>query len=163
YLDFALSAAAIGPALAAAPQRPVGKTVLEAIRQTRAVVRTNTNLGIVLLLAPLARADQEPDLRSGGAAVLGGLTVQDAGAGVEGIRLASRGGLGRAAEEDVRDRPTRSLREVMALAAGRDLIALQYANGFREVLDEGIPALRRGLAETATLEGAILWLHLQML
>src|SRR5262245_52466981 len=78
YLDFALSAAAIGPALRAAPHRPVGELVREAVARTRAVVRTNTNLGIVLLLAPLARADRQPDLPAGLARVLEELTVRDA-------------------------------------------------------------------------------------
>ena len=31
----------------------------------------------------------------------------------------------------------------MALAAERDLIARQYANGFREVLGDALPAIRR--------------------
>src|SRR5262245_52534379 len=61
YLDFALSAAAVGPVLAAAPKRCVGETVLEGVRRTRLVARTNTNLGMLLLLAPLAKAAPQPD------------------------------------------------------------------------------------------------------
>src|SRR5438876_739889 len=56
YLDFLLSAAAIAPVMERAVGRPVGETVLEAIRATRRVTSANTNLGIVLLLAPLAAA-----------------------------------------------------------------------------------------------------------
>ena len=33
----------------------------------------------------------------------------------------------------------------MALAADRDLIARQYANGFREVFDDGVPAMLQGI------------------
>src|SRR5262245_58243539 len=54
YLDFILSAAAIAPVLEGAAGRPVGQTILDAVRATRLVVRTNTNLGIILLLSPLA-------------------------------------------------------------------------------------------------------------
>ena len=54
YLDFLTSAAAVAPVLATAAQRRVGATILEAVRATRRVAATNTNLGIVLLLAPLA-------------------------------------------------------------------------------------------------------------
>lgn len=50
------SAAAIGPAMAAAGEVPLGRTLLRAVRATRRWVDTNTNLGIVLLLAPPARA-----------------------------------------------------------------------------------------------------------
>ena len=56
YLDLLMSGVAIAPAMeAAASGTSVGKTILDAVRATRAVVDTNTNLGIVLLLAPLAR------------------------------------------------------------------------------------------------------------
>ena len=54
YLDFLLSAAAIAPVMEQAPRRRVGETVLRAVRATRRVVATNTNLGTILLLAPLA-------------------------------------------------------------------------------------------------------------
>ncbi|HQG53966.1 MAG TPA: triphosphoribosyl-dephospho-CoA synthase, partial [Thermoleophilia bacterium] len=56
YADLVASAGAIAPALAEAGQRGVGETVLRAVRDTRRVAASNTNLGIVLLLAPLAKA-----------------------------------------------------------------------------------------------------------
>lgn len=56
YTDFLLSSVAIGPVLARAADLPVGRLVLAAVQATRAVTRVNTNLGVVLLLAPLARA-----------------------------------------------------------------------------------------------------------
>ena len=69
YLDFLVSAAAIAPVLTTACHRPVGETVLECVRATRAVVRTNTNLGIVLLLVPLATVPASHSLRQGVAAI----------------------------------------------------------------------------------------------
>src|SRR5262249_33769937 len=65
--------------------------------------------------------------------------------------------------QDVRDQPTKPLRQLMALAAGRDLIARQYANGFREVFDDGIGALRRGWERTQSVEGGIIWCHLHLM
>jgi triphosphoribosyl-dephospho-CoA synthase len=56
YEDFLASAAAIGGPLAGAGTRPLGATVRLAVEATARWARTNTNLGIVLLLAPLARA-----------------------------------------------------------------------------------------------------------
>src|SRR5215210_8063191 len=65
YLDFLLSAAAIGPALDRARALGVGRAILDAVEATRRVVATNTNLGMVLLLAPLAAVPQGVELPVG--------------------------------------------------------------------------------------------------
>src|SRR6188472_1353805 len=54
YEDMLRSAIAVGPELARAGDRGVGETVLAAVKASRGA--SNTNLGIVLLLAPLAKA-----------------------------------------------------------------------------------------------------------
>jgi triphosphoribosyl-dephospho-CoA synthase len=163
YLDLLQSAAAVAPVLNVASLFGVGKIVLEAVKATRRVAPTNTNLGIVLLLAPLAAVPPSEDLPTGLPRVLDGLDVMDARAAYEAIRLAGAGALGRVAEQDIREEPTKNLREVMALAAQRDLIARQYANGFHEVLGDGVPALRLGLDRTRYLENAIIYCHLHLL
>ncbi len=163
YVDFLHSAAAIAPVFDRAAGRPLGTTILEAIQATRTVVRTNTNLGIVLLLAPLAAVPRDQALPNGVESVLRHTTIADAQAAYAAIRVAQPGGLGTAPEQDVHAEPSRSLREVMALAADRDLIARQYDNGFREVFDIGLPALRRGLEQAGSLEGAIVTCHLHIL
>lgn len=163
YLDFLVSAAAIAPVMETAPTRSVGTTILEAVRATRQVVSTNTNLGIVLLLAPLAAVPTTTKLRGGLEAVLRGLTVDDACLTYEAIRLANPGGLGTAPEQDIHVEPTQTLRQVMELAKDRDLIALQYTNGFAEVFDEAVPSLQQGLEQARSLEGAIIRCHLALL
>jgi triphosphoribosyl-dephospho-CoA synthase len=163
YLDFLASAAATAPILDRASTRRVGETVLDGICATRRVVATNTNLGILLLLAPLAAVPENTDLRPGVDNVLSRLDVADARAVYQAIRLASPGGLGRVSEQDVAHEPTQTLREVMALAAERDLVARQYANGFREIFEIGVPALERGLQEAVALESAIIFCHLSLL
>jgi triphosphoribosyl-dephospho-CoA synthase len=162
YPDFLLSAAAAAEPLAAAATLGVGPAVLEAIRRTRMVTATNTNLGIALLLAPLAAVPPDQELAAGIETVLSRLTVADAVAVYEAIRLAQPGGLGKAEAQDVADEPTQTLREVMALAADRDLIARQYANGFREVLGEGVSSLANWL-RGHPLEVAIIGCHLDLL
>jgi len=141
----------------------VGRTILEAVRATCLVARTNTNLGILLLLSPLAAVAAGEALRDGLLRLLARLDVADACAAYEAIRLANPGGLGRVAEQDVHREPTQGLRAVMALAADRDLIARQYRNGFEQVLDEGVPALQQALQCGATLEGAIITCHLKLM
>ena len=157
YLDFIASAAAIGPVFAA--DLPVGEIVLAGVRATRLVTPANTNLGILLLLAPLA-ATRETNLRAEVERVLAALTREDAARVYEAIRLVNPGGLGKVDEGDVADEPDRGLRELMALAAGRDAVARQYATGYRDAFEVGIPALREGLARTGCLEGAIISAHL---
>jgi triphosphoribosyl-dephospho-CoA synthase len=163
YLDFLTSAAAVAPVLAAAPDHCVGHTVLEGVRRTRQVARTNSNLGILLLLAPLAKAAAELDLRTGLARVLDDLDVEDSRLVYEAIRAANPGGLGQVSKQDIKDEPTLPLRGVMALAADRDLIARQYVNGFREVFEDGAPAVLEGIARTGSMEGAILHAHLGLM
>jgi triphosphoribosyl-dephospho-CoA synthase len=163
YTDFLLSAAAIAPVMTMACQRSIGTTILDAVRATRRVTGTNTNLGIVLLLAPLTAVPPEQALRSGVENVLARLDVEDARLAYEAIRLASPGGLGQVAQQDVREDPTQTLRQVMALAAQHDLIARQYANGFAEVFHAGVPALLTGLQRTGSIEGTIISAHLRLM
>lgn len=163
YLDFLLSAAALAPVLATATDRRVGATILEGVRATRRVVGTNTNLGIILLLSPLATVPEGLDLRAGVSHVLNTLDVEDARLAYEAIRLAAPGGLGCVTEQDVATEPTLGLRAVMELAAGRDLVARQYVNNYAEVFGDGVPALRDGLRQTGSLEGGIIGCHLSLM
>ena len=121
----------------------VGVAVERAIEATRRVVATNTNLGMVLLLAPLAAV---PSGSASGRASKTSSKPRPSTthpAVYRAIRLAQPGGMGSVPDQDIAEEPTMPLRAVMALAADRDLIARQYANGFREVLDEALPALRK--------------------
>lgn len=124
----------------------VGARILGATRASWEAVGLNANLGIVLLCAPLAAAAERPeaggrDLREAVADVLALLDAQDAHDTFAAIALATPGGLGDAAEQDVRSPPTIGLVEAMRLAADRDLVARQYADEFREIFEIGLPAL----------------------
>lgn len=163
YVDFLMSAAAFQEAMSCAVLLGVGRTVHDAVRDTRRVVRSNTNLGMILLLAPLAAAEGSLTLRADVEELLTRLTIEDTRLVYEAIRLANPSGLGTVQDQDVAAEPTLPLREVMTLAADRDLVARQYANGFREVFDEGVPALVRGLEIAGCLEGAIIFCHLSLM
>lgn len=165
-LDYLISAAAIGPAFDAIGAGGVGRCVLAAVRATHAAVNKNTNLGMILLLAPMAAA------RSAGAGafrdrlrgVLRSLTVADARDAYAAIALAAPGGLGRAAEQDVEaGPPTVTLLEAMRLAADRDLVARQYATDYDDVFEVGYPALTGWLGAGRSLEMAIVGCYLRML
>jgi triphosphoribosyl-dephospho-CoA synthase len=155
YLDFVLAAGAIAGPLDRARRIGVGPAILEAVGATRRVVRTNANLGMILLLAPLAAIPDGEAWRPGVERVLEALTVADARAAYAAIRLAEPGGLGAADAQDVRDEPTVTLRAAMRLAADRDLIARQYANGYMQVaMAHGV--LRSELELGTAVEEAIL-------
>jgi len=166
YQDFLASAAAIGSALAEAGTRPLGTTVRLAIEATARWTRSNTNLGIVLLLAPLARAaltshrggtppSSDSTLRDEVRRMLDLTTVDDAREVYAAIRLASPGGLGRADTQDVADEPTMTLLEVMKLAAHRDWIAREYATGFATTFERGAPALEAARRDGLSWDDAI--------
>jgi triphosphoribosyl-dephospho-CoA synthase len=136
--DFERSAAAAAGPLTAAGQR-VGERILAAVEATAAAVGSNTNLGIILLCAPLAAAaESRPrDLRAALRGVLETLDIEDADCAFRAIVRASPAGLGRVARHDVFARPTVTLRAAMAEAAGRDRIAQQYVSDFSDVFTVG--------------------------
>jgi triphosphoribosyl-dephospho-CoA synthase len=162
FSDFLLSATAVAEPLDRATAAGIGRAVYDAIVATRQVVSTNTNLGIVLLLAPLAAVPAQVDLQEGVEAVLAETTIEDAKLVYGAIRLAQPGGVGDVPEQDVKHDPTVTLRQAMKLAAERDLIARQYADGYRAVFDDALPPLRRALAAGRPLETAIVsgYLHI---
>ncbi len=164
YEDFLLSAVAIGPAFLQAGRVSVGRTIYRAIRDTRRWVHTNTNLGIVLLLAPLAKAALQPGpLRENLSRVLAGLTVEDARLAYAAIRLARPGGLGQVAEGDVAEEVHLTLREAMALARERDAIAREYVTDFAITFEIGYPALREAWNAARSPASAVVETYLQIL
>ena len=139
--DFVLSAEVAAPHVAD-PQLGIGARILAAVEATRQACGQNTNLGILLLAAPLAAAAQAGGgLREALDRLLAGLGRADAVAVYQAIRLAAPGGLGRSEQHDVAHAPEVTLLEAMQAAAGRDRIAAQYATGFRDVFDLGVPRL----------------------
>ncbi|WP_051378377.1 triphosphoribosyl-dephospho-CoA synthase [Derxia gummosa] len=181
------------------PGAAVGERAEAAVIATRAAVGCNTNLGILLLGAPIALAAERLAARAAGAgvaaeagappasasdagaadggaadehpadggtpadaararlrfrfdrlcaeldAVLATLTVADARHAYRAIAHASPGGLGDAPEQSVHAEPTIDLRAAMRLAADRDLVAAQYADGFPQVRQGAARFLRDAL------------------
>lgn len=156
YLDFVMSATAVGESIGIGLRKPVGQAIWGSTFQTHHTVGRNTNLGIILLLAPLAAVNPYSRLPDGIPKVLEGLTVEDTKLTYDAIRLANPGGLGDAPEQDVHSEPTVTLLEAMKLAADRDLIARQYANNYADVFDLGVPAFTDAFAKYGCIEAAII-------
>lgn len=144
--DFAASAEAAAP-LIGREGLGVGERIRLAVEATRRAVRQNTNLGIILLAAPLAAAAL--DRRGGGLAkklhlILNKLTVDDARQAYRGIRETKPGGLGEAPEHGVAAEPAVTLLQAMRAAEGRDRIAWNYAHDFADVFALGRKWLIQG-------------------
>lgn len=163
YVEFLLSAAAIAPVMGRARNQRVGQTILDAVQATQSVVRTNTNLGIVLLLAPLASLPGDTIDRPAMMELLDALDLEDSRLVYKAIRLARPGGMGRVENQDLGEEPTLPLRTIMKQAADRDLIARQYATGFQDVLDHGTQFLRTRLEANLPLEACIILCFLELL
>ncbi|MGA0593691.1 triphosphoribosyl-dephospho-CoA synthase [Enterovirga sp. CN4-39] len=130
----------------------VGERVLGAVEATSGAVGQNTNLGILLLCAPLAAAaERGGHLRTALDEVLAALDMEDARRVYAAIRLANPAGLGRTDRHDVAEEPDIDLRAAMAAAAERDRIAHAYVTGFQDLFETGLSALTEarshGLAE----------------
>jgi triphosphoribosyl-dephospho-CoA synthase len=167
--DFLRSAAAVTSPLTT-PGMPAGARIETAIEATWSVVSCNTNLGIVLLMAPLlCAAETLPEdcslenLRSRLVAVLAALDLDDARRCYRAIRRARPGGLGASARHDVAAEPQVSLLFAMQEAAARDGVAHEYAHGYPTVLEVGAASLRNSAARGEAELWAITRCYLRLL
>ena len=142
--NFLVSAWAAAPVFARSHELSVGELILGARRATSRFLSANTNLGIILLLAPFAKAavQRAPgSLRDRLRRVLDGLTVRDCSLAYAAIREAHPGGLGRIDEHDVSDEPTITLLQAMDVAKSRDSVASEYCSCYELTFELVYPAL----------------------
>lgn len=146
--DFIKSAEASSQVIAS-PNLSVGERILTAIKSTWDAVGCNTNLGIVLLAAPMVQAYYSDSGFSNKALqdVLNNLTVDDAVKAYEAISIATPAGIGEVQQHDVHQTPHITLLEAMKAAADRDLIAQQYANGYQDIFNLGVMTYQYYLAK----------------
>ena len=164
FVDLVVSAVAIRPAMEHAAQAGVGQTVRRAIAATRALVPTNSNLGMVLVLAPLAAVPRAEPLTSRAVRrVLDSLTAEDCHRVWEAFRVAQPGGMGKVDSMDVTGPPPDDLVAAMRAAQERDLIARQYVDGFTLIFEEVVPLLESGRQAGWTLTTAIIHTHVTLL
>ena len=150
--DFINSAEASAPVLCNDEQfgsRTLGQRILAALEVTYAAVSCNTNLGIILLAAPVVQAAlQYPKLplQTALQQVLQETTVDDAAHVYAGIRLVNPAGMGQRSEHDVSQAPQITLLAAMQLAAGQDMVARQYVEGYAQIWTQALPLYVHGIA-----------------
>jgi triphosphoribosyl-dephospho-CoA synthase len=164
YVDFLTAAAVVGPSLERAAEWGVGRTVLTAVRATRDAVASNTNLGTLLLLAPLAAVSTDRALDEGIKPVLAGLTKEDTRQVYEAIQIAQPGGLGNVDWADVRAArpPDIALVAAMEAASARDNVARQYVTEF-ELVFQTADRIAAAVAGQMSLSAAIVHGFLELL
>lgn len=150
------------------PSYSLGEKIYYAVRATREAVSCNTNLGILLLCAPLLQAAS--NLRGGGTLrsalheVLDATTREDAKWVFKAIVLASPGGLGESDEHDVAaEKATVTLLEAMRTAADKDRIAYQFVSNFKNIFEYAIFMYNANLAKFGNQIWAALSVYAGML
>ena len=172
--DLVAAAVAIGPILERAPDAPLGRVILDAVRQSRRMTRSNANLGMILAIAPMAAVQHDAcdtagdghsisPLSSAVSAVLERLDAADAAAIWQAIGEARPGGMGKAERHDLADPPPGDMLEAMRLAAGHDSIAALWARGYDDVLGPLVADLAAALSRCSDWREAIVDAFLRQL
>jgi triphosphoribosyl-dephospho-CoA synthase len=164
--DFILSATVSADSVSN-PAYSLGEKIYYAVKATRDAVGCNTNLGIVLLTAPLMQAYWQrqtgQSLRDSLMIVLENTTLQDAEWAFKAITLAAPGGLGKSEQQDVNQAPEVTLLEAMQIASPKDRIALQYTNGFKDIFDFSVLQYNRAFVLSGESGWAALTVFAEML
>lgn len=159
--DFILSAEVVSEVIAK-PDLSLGERILLSVEATQKAVNCNTNLGVILLCAPLIQAaliEDKTYLLAKLHQVLVSTTQKDAEDTFKAIHLANPAGLGSSEQYDIHKSATCTLLQAMQIAASRDMIAQQYTNNFVDVLD-GLTRYKQTLARWQRPAWAATALHL---
>lgn len=165
-VDFLSSGIALGSAIDSQP--PTGGTgsmILSAVERTNLVAKTNTNLGMVLLICPLAKLVQRAESidPQSIAAEIDAITGAESQAVYQAIAKAKAGGLSRVDSHDINDAgstPERII-DAMEIASDRDMVAKQYCCGYADVIEFVLPAIEEGLQRFGKISLGIVWAHVK--
>ncbi len=164
--DFIKSADA-SASIIAQPDLTVGERIYLAVEATQKAVGLNTNLGVILLCAPLIHAallgNSTLSFEENLIHTLSQLTVQDAALTAKAIVLANPAGLGSSHQHDVNEIPNVTLLEMMRVAAHKDRIAWQYANAYQDIVVFGLQSYTKAIARWQNPAWATTALYLDFL
>ncbi|ADQ14395.1 triphosphoribosyl-dephospho-CoA synthase [Halanaerobium hydrogeniformans] len=179
YRDFLFSSAAVFPAFLDLEQKSVGEIIYQAVRETHSFIKTNTNLGIILLCAPLAsaysrlRAKTEIEslaqselviqLRKELKLLLNNLDQKDAEHCYQAINYSKAGNLKEVDQADISEKPEITLLKAMKLAEKRDNIAFEYTNNYSITFDYAYPRFKQYSQKYNEIEKIIIMTFLEIL
>jgi triphosphoribosyl-dephospho-CoA synthase len=158
------AAIAVAPALDRAKDYPLGFSIRTAVEAARAAAGTNANLGIVLVIAPLAAVAAGIPLTAEAVdRVLSRLGPADAAEIYRAISLAQPGGMGTVDRFDVAGPPPDDILAAMRLAADRDQIARLWAEGYERLFSGPVEDLVVALESGTPLLDAVVRCHVRQL
>lgn len=164
--DYHSSAQAVAPVLSG-DHASVGERILAAVQATRGAVSMDTNLGILLLAAPLVHAlltDVEGiTLRERLTRVLAELDHNDANLAWQAVCIADPDG---AAEHPLAltcHAAELSLRQIMEAQADSNRIAYQYAHDYTDIFAFALPRLRQARAKWQRSEWPLAMVYLGLM
>ena len=144
----------------------LGERVLNSIIATRNETPVNTNLGIIMLCAPIIHAllnYRDLSLKEAIKNTISNADANDTAKICEAINITNPGGLGDAERYDTKSLPAVKLREIMGYSAGYDRISYQYHNDFEDIIDFILPNLEKNMIKYDSNDISISMTFLQIL
>lgn len=165
FEDFLISGVVIGDTMKEAAKRglkyqesvhkiELGKLIKTAVCQTNRWIANNTNLGIVMLLTPIAAAagmsSDLIQLKINISRIMDGTTPQDAANLYDAINIAEAGGMGERDDLDVGSDSAKdeliekgiNMFQVLDISAGWDMLSYELTNGMPISFKTGFPVFR---------------------
>lgn len=167
FEDFLISGIVVGDIMKKAAERGkkykddyslhkirLGEIIKEAVLETDKWIGNNTNLGIIILLAPLSAAagmsNDVIELRKNVERIMNGTTSKDAINLYDAINAADAGGMGEQEELDVADTEARgriikediSMFKVFEMSAKWDLLSKELTTGMPVTFETGFPTFK---------------------
>ena len=166
--DFVTSATLVTPILCQS-DLTLGERILRSVKITMREVGCNTNLGMLLLFAPVIMAAENAkscnyqELQIKLQALLENISQDDSTLVFQAIRIANPGGLGQSAKFDVHLEPECGLLAAMSEAENRDFIAKQYVTDFADVFLTGYECIKEFTRRWNSVEWATVACYLTFL
>ena len=147
----------------------LGKKILTSVNEIQDKIKKNTNLGIILMLSPIATVVQKEGIISKEEllkkikSLIKKQNIKNSTPIFKAILLCSPGGLGSSKKYDVKNHPRTNLFKAMKFSKKRDLIAKQYCNGLEDILNTGIPAYKKFYKKWGKVNWALTGVYLSFL
>lgn len=174
FEDFVVSGIVIGDSIREActdvdiDNPRLGRYILDAVAETDRWIKNNTNLGIVMMITPIAVAaaisDKFDDVRENVKLLMSNTSVDDACYLYDAINIADAGGMGDQDEYDVAsDNAKQELRDnnqtmydVLKISAPWDMLAREMTSDMPAVFEIGYPTYHKLKEEKSQNEACIL-------